>query len=98
MNRRERRKIEKDLGIIKFKQKLNYKEKLKSIHEGISSGKNKIIEAKEKRKRVENENSDKLASTEMSSLATTLMLRDNLSWHEATEAAKKEIKKVKESE
>lgn len=91
MNRRERRRLEKDLGITKHKQKMNLTQRLKSIRDGVEAGRERSIEARENRKRQENEEADKLASAEISSLSTTLMIRDGLSWHEATEAAKREV-------
>ena len=91
MNRRERRRLEKDLGITKHKQRMNYSQRIKSIQDGAESGKERSTEAKENRRRQENEEADKVASAEISSLSTTLMIRDGLSWHEATEAAKREV-------
>ena len=100
MNRRERRRLEKDLGIIKHKQKMNLGDRLKSIQNGVEAGKERNTTAKENRKRQENEEADKQAGADISSLATTLMIRDGLSWHEALEAAKREVEKrnVQETE
>ena len=100
MNRRERRRLEKDLGITKHKQRMNLTQRLKSISDGVEAGKERSTEAKENRRRQENEEADKVASAQISSLSTTLMIRDGLSWHEATEAAKREIeeKHVQETE
>ena len=53
---------------------------------------------KEERRRQEQEAEDKKAQMEVSSLATTIMIRDGLSWHEALEAAKKEIEAEYNSE
>lgn len=91
MNRRQRRSIEKDLGIQAHKRKMTYKERIKSIQQGVQAGKERSIDAQENRKRQENAGRDAQISQETSSLATTIMIRDGLSWHEANEAAKREI-------
>lgn len=91
MNRKERRSLEKKIGVIKYRQKMNFKEKMEEIRKNIQSGKERESEMKESIRRQLNEESDKKAAMELSSLATTLMIKNNLSWHEALEAAKSEI-------
>lgn len=91
MNRRERRKIEKDLGLIKHKQSLSVEKRLKYLQDGVETGKSRDAEAQANRKKQENEADDQRAAQEIASLATTLMIRDGLSWYEAVEAAKREI-------
>ena len=91
MNRRERRKVEKKLGLLKHKNSLSPSKRIKYIQDNFKGGKNRENEMKEERKRQENEEKDRQTSADIASLATTLMIKNGLSWIEALEAAKKEL-------
>ncbi len=91
MNRRQKRQMEKQLGLTKRRQNLSITQKIKENEENILVGRRKNQEMIEERRRQENEAADKAAAMEVSSLATTLMVQHKLSWHQALEAAKLEI-------
>ena len=91
MNRKERRHMEKQLGITKKKQKLTVNQRLKETRKNIEAGRKKDGEMKEARRRQENEAADKAAAHRVSSLAVTLLVKHGLSWYEALKAAKLQI-------
>ena len=83
--------MEKELGLTKRRQSLTIQQKLNETHENIEAGKKKSADMQEARRRKENEEADKIAQHELSSLATTLMVKHGLEWYQALEAAKREI-------
>lgn len=97
MNRRQRRQMEKQLGLTKYKRSLSFNERIKQLSNSIAQGNEKQAAMKETVRRQEDAQSDADASNEIASLATTLVVRDGLSYAEALLKAR-EIYSVKKSE
>jgi len=88
--------MEKTLGITKYKKTLKYSDRLKRLTENAKAGKQKETEMDDTRRRQKQETSDDNSSQEISSMATTLMLQEGLSFIEALTKAT-ELYKVKEN-
>ena len=93
MNRAQKRKMEKQLGITKKHQSLTTAQKIQETSQNVKAGRRKNEEMAETRKKQENEENDKIISAKISSLATTIMIRDDVEWYQALESAKVEIEK-----
>ena len=91
MNRAERRKLEKDLGITKHRQQMTMKDRLKNLQQNIQAGRERNTQAEENRRLQENSAADAAQDQEISSLATSIMIKEGLSWYESLESAKREI-------
>ncbi|MFW6311043.1 MAG: hypothetical protein ACOC1K_02285 [Nanoarchaeota archaeon] len=92
MNRRERRQIEKRMGIISSRKKLSRMDKFAMMRENIESGKKIEEEMKETRRIQDNDKKDKIHSQNVSSKATELMIKEGLSYIDALEKAKEQVK------
>lgn len=88
MNRKERRNMEKKLGITKYKKSLSLNKRMELIRENIIEGKKKQKEMKEVRRLQEQEKVDEVASTRIAFIATDLMINQDISYVEAQEKAK----------
>lgn len=95
MNRRQRRQMEKKMGITKYKQSMTSKEKINRITKSSKEGKEKEKKMKETLRIQNQKDEDQKFSNEIASLATTLTISENLSYIEALEKAKKSINKNK---
>jgi hypothetical protein len=93
MNRRERRRMEKQLGLTKHHQKKTIKQKLSTLQDNIASGKQKSEKTQYARAKQEQNISEEEANQRISSIATTLTISEGLSWYDAMEKAKKEYEK-----
>ena len=91
MNRRQKREMEKRLGITKHKQKMGLADRMKSIQSNIKDGRKKEQEMKESIKRKQNESKEKQMESDIASLATTIAVRDGINWFDAMEQAKREV-------
>ena len=97
MNRRQRKQMEKQLGITKLKQKMTNKERFEAIRENIIAGKQMEAEMRETRRRQEENQQDKNASSRISSIATDLMINKGMDYVAAQAEAKEQYKREVES-
>lgn len=88
MNRRERKHMEKQLGMNKHKKNMTREERFENMRQNIESGRKIQEEMKEVRRRQEQGNIDKEASQRISSIATDLMVNHGIPYVEAQEKAK----------
>lgn len=88
MNRKERRRIEKQMGIQKHKRSLPKNARFDLLRQNIAEGKKKQEEMKENRRLQENREEDRKQSIDVASKATELMIQDGLSYIDALEKAK----------
>lgn len=88
MNRRERKHMEKQLGMNKHKKNMTREERFENMRQNIESGRKIQEEMKEVRRRQEQGNIDKEASQRISSIATDLMVNQGIPYVEAQEKAK----------
>jgi membrane-bound lytic murein transglycosylase len=87
MNRRERKNMEKQLGIKKRKE--SFSECFQRVRENIQNGK-KLHEAHlDKVRMQQNEKADQEANKEIASIATDLMVNKNMDYISSSEEAKK---------
>ena len=93
MNRKERKNMEKKLGIHKSQLKLTRKQRFELMEKNIKEGKKKQDEMKEYLRQQEQAASDKLIQSQISSKATYYMVNDGLSYSEAYEKAKADFSK-----
>lgn len=91
MNRRDRRAMQKKLGINKTNKNVSLNEKFEKIRQNIISGKQKQFEMQENVRRQTNQSSDIELNNRISSLATTLMIQDGLEYIDALEKAKEQL-------
>jgi len=97
MNRRERKLMEKKLGLDKYKKGLSRAQRFEMMAQNIMEGKKKEADMKEFRRQQENESSDKAASSRISSIATDLMINKGMNWAEAQDKAKEIYKQEVET-
>lgn len=90
MNRRERKRIEKNLGL--HKKKLTRQEWFNKVHENMLAGKEKQEQMKETVRLQLGAKKDEVDNNKIASKATELMLSENLSYIEALEKAKELFK------
>jgi len=93
MNRRERKALEKRLGLNKHKSKMTNKERFERMQENIAEGKKKQEEMKEVRRLQEEGATVEVDNNRIASLATELMISEDLSYIEALEKAKEVYEK-----
>lgn len=95
MNRIDRRKMEKNLGITKHKKTRSFSKKMESLRQNIIEGKKKEKEMREVRRLQEQGKEDEINSNRIASIATGLMISKSLSYIDALEEAKKVYEKEK---
>jgi len=93
MVRRERRSLEKKLGISKHTKTLSRKEKFERIRQNIIEGNNKQKEMKEVVRLQYQGNQDQIDNSKIASLTTELMIKENLDYIDALEKAKEQYMK-----
>jgi len=92
MIRKERRKMEQNLGIRKHVKTLPRNERFERIRQNIIEGHNKEKEFKEV-VRLQNQGSqDQIDNNKIASLATELMINENMDYADALKRAKESIK------
>ena len=91
MNRSERKKMEKRLGVNK--QTLTREQKFEKIRQNIISGNMKQNEMKEVIRRQVNQKKDQDESNKIASMATSLMISEGLDYIDALEKAKEIVTK-----
>ena len=90
MNRTQRKQMEKNLGLTKYKTKMSRKEKFEMIHQNIIDGNKKQTEMKENIRIQKDVKKDEVNNNKIASRTTELMISEGLSYIEALEKAKKE--------
>jgi hypothetical protein len=102
MNRRERKAMEKRLGLDKYKKSLPRAERFEMNRQNIIAGRKMEEEMKEIRRVQENGAEDKKASERISSIATDLMFNKKMDWvsaqAEALEVYKREVESLSNKE
>lgn len=88
MNRRERKHMEKQLGITKSRSKLSRAEKFEIMRSNILQGKESEKRMKEIRRVQEQGKADENAANRISYIATDLMVNKGIPFVEAYEQAK----------
>jgi len=94
MNRRDRKSLEKRLGISKHLKKLSRTEKFERMRNNILEGKKKEEEMKEVVRLQLAGKKDEVDNNKIASMATDLMIRDGLSYIDALEKAKESYQKM----
>ena len=97
MNRAERKKMEKSLGIAKHKKSMSRSERFETMRGNIEHGKKLQEEMKEVRRLQNSGKIDEIASARIASIATDLMINHDVSYTEAQEKAKELYKQEVES-
>jgi hypothetical protein len=91
MNRAERRKMEKKLGLDKVKKSLPRNLRWEKVRQNIADG-NKKEEAMKESVRVQDQkDNDAKINSQISSRALDLMIKDGMDYYSATEKAKEEF-------
>mgnify|MGYP000969581267 CR=1 FL=1 len=93
MNRREKRALEKRLGIRKHVKSLPLEKWAERVGSNIQDGKRRQAEFMEASRIMQAEIDDNTQQNSLSSLATELMLKEGLSYIEAIEKAKETLQK-----
>lgn len=91
MNRQERKRMEKNLGIHKSQRKLTRKERFELMEKNIEAGRKKQEEMKEYLRQQEQRQKDALIQNQVSSRATEYMVKEGLDYSTAYEKAKKDF-------
>ena len=97
MNRRDRRLMEKKLGLIKHKNSLPLNKRMEGIRENIISGKEKEAEMREVRRLQEEGKQVEVDNNRIASIATELMVGSDMSYIDALEEAKEVYKREVEA-
>lgn len=97
MNRRERKHMEKQLGIANHKKSLTRAERFEMMRQNILHGKQMEEKMKENRRLQEQRKIDEGSAQRISSIATDLMVNKGVPYVEAVEKAKEIYKQEVES-
>jgi len=98
MNRRERKAMEKRLGLDKYKRGLPRAQRFEMMSQNIIEGRKMEDQMREVRRLQENQKSDSVASSRIASIATDLIINKGMDWVKAQEEAVKIYKQEVESE
>ena len=93
MNRRERKHMEKQMGLDKYKKKMSRTERFQMMERNIENGKGLQHKMKETRRVQERKKIDETAANRISYIATDLMINHDVPFVEAQEQAKELYKK-----
>jgi len=88
MNRRERRKVAKDLGITKHIRNITREKWYEELRDNVENGKRMQIEMKETRRLQEEGDEDALVSKRIENMAMSLIMQKGIPFNEAVEEAK----------
>lgn len=91
MNRKERRKAEKKLGIDKFRRSLPFSQRCELIRGNILEGKKKQEEMKETVRIQDQKDQENLINSQISKRSLDLMINEDMDYYSATEKAKLEF-------
>jgi hypothetical protein len=92
MNRRERKAMEKRLGITKYKKSLPFNQRFEMIRQNIIEGNKMQAKLKEDIRVKENAKSDAEINKKIADRALDLMMKEDMDYYSATEKAKEEFK------
>jgi hypothetical protein len=92
MNRRERKAMEKKVGITKYKKSLPRNEQFEMIRQNIIEGHKKQDKLKEDLRVKDNAKSDAEINKKIADRALELMMKESMDYYSATERAKEEFK------
>jgi len=98
MNRRERRHMEKQLGITKMKKKMTNKERFEQMSQNIEHGKDLQKQMKETVRIQSQKKLDEGSAARISSIATDLMINKDVPYVDAVEQAKELYKQEVEAQ
>jgi len=88
MNRRDRRKMSKKLGILQYQKNLPRDKKFNLIRENILAGKKREVEMKEEVRRQTNESLDETESKSIITIAQEIIEKEEISFIDALERAR----------
>lgn len=91
MNRRERKAMEKRLGITKYKKTLPLKERFEMIRQNIIEGNKMQAKLKEDNRVKENAKADAEINKKIADRALELMMKEDMDYYSATEKARSEF-------
>ena len=97
MNRRERRHMEKQLGIAKLKKNMTNKERFEQISQNIEHGRELQAKMKETVRVQNNKKMDEDSAARISSITTDLMINQGVPYVDAVEQAKELYKQEVEA-
>jgi len=97
MNRRDKRRMEKKLGITKHRNSLPLNRRMEMVRENIIAGKEKQLEMQEVRRLQEEGVKEEVNNSRLASIATELMISKDLSYIDALEEAKEVYKREVEA-
>jgi hypothetical protein len=88
MNRRERRKAAKDLGITKHIRNISREKWYEELRDNVESGRRMQNEMKETRRIQEDQDEDALISKRIENMAMSLVMQKGIPFNNAIEEAK----------
>ena len=91
MNRRDRKAMEKKLGITKYKKSLPINQRFEMIRQNIIEGKKMQSKLKEDIRIKDNAKADAEINQKIADRALDLMLKEDMDYYSATEKAKSEF-------
>jgi len=94
MNRRERKAMEKRLGLTKYKKSLPLNQRFEMIRQNIIEGHKMEQKLKEDNRVKENAKTDAEINKKIADRALELMMKEDMDYYSATEKAAKEIKGI----
>jgi len=95
MNRRERRSMQKQLGLVKFYQKQTKEQRTERIRENIENGKRMHKENTEKVRVMQNMTAEEKESAEIALLAQKIAMKKGVDLLEAMDEAQTQYKSKK---
>lgn len=96
MNRRERKHMEKQMGIAKYKKSLTRAQKFEMVADNIKSGRDLENQMRDTRRVQEQGKTDEVAANRIASISTELMVK-GVSYVDAINQAKEIYKQEVES-
>jgi hypothetical protein len=93
MNRRERKAMEKKLGLVKYRKSLPLNQRFEMIRQNIIEGKKMQNKLKEDIRVKDNAKVDAEINQKVADRALDLMMKEDMDYYSATELAKKEFSK-----
>jgi hypothetical protein len=102
MNRRERKAMEKKLGLDKYKKGLSRAARFDMMSQNIEEGRKRQSQMADARKVQDTKTADEASSARISSIATDLMINKGMDWvsaqDKAVELYKEEIESLSNRE
>jgi hypothetical protein len=91
MNRRERKAMEKKLGVTKYKKSLPLNQRMEMVRQNIIEGHKKQDKLKEDIRVKDNAKADAEINKKIADRALELMMKESMDYYSATEKAKEEF-------